>query len=136
MEEGAERVDPFATNASKAFERMAQCVTAAMDKNTLDFAPYLPTFMDLYHQAALLSLNAHMVQKARAKRRVLLVRFLASALLNNFYSSKWAKSQRERKHPAPCEGVLLLPAVCPRSCSFNACTSVVCHYMFFWLGVF
>lgn len=79
---------------------MAQCVTAAMDKNTLDFAPYLPTFMDLYLKAALLSVNARVVQKARAKRRVLLVRFLTAALLSNYYSTKWAKNQRERKpHP-------------------------------------
>ena len=72
----------------RAFERMTQCLMAALDKNTTAFAAYVPFFLSLYTNNALLSLDAGQVHRMRYKRRVLVTRFLARVLLCPVYDSK------------------------------------------------
>ena len=79
-------------HASRAFERMIQCVMTALDRNPLDFAACLPHFLKLYCETALVSMDAATVHSIRAKRRVLLTRFLARALLSPFYRHEWLHS--------------------------------------------
>eukprot|EP00884_Botryococcus_braunii_P020366 jgi/Botrbrau1/7012/Bobra.0165s0041.1 len=104
VEEGAQAPDPMQLVMTKAFERMAQCVLAAEEKHTVDFARYLPPFVDLYHNAALLAMDARMVQRARPKRRVVLVRFLSAALGNTYYGTNWARTQRRLLAETPDRG--------------------------------
>jgi hypothetical protein len=49
------------------------------------FAEYVPYFLKLFVDAALLQLDAATLRAMRPKRRVLLVRFLAKALLCPYY---------------------------------------------------
>ncbi len=70
---------------TKCFERMLQCVMAALDRDPLDFAQYLPFFLTLYVNDSLLAMDAVTVHRIRAKRRVLVTRFLARALLCPYY---------------------------------------------------
>ena len=72
--------------ASQAFERIVQCVMAAMDKNPIAFAAFLPHFLRQYCNAALARMDAGTVHHMRSKRRVLLTRFLARALLCPHYN--------------------------------------------------
>lgn len=71
---------------------MIQCVMTALDRNPLDFAACLPHFLKLYCDTALVSMDAATVHSIRAKRRVLLTRFLARALLSPFYRQEWLHS--------------------------------------------
>lgn len=70
---------------TKCFERMLQCVMAALDRDPLDFAQYLPFFLTLYVNDSLLAMDAVTVHRVRAKRRVLITRFLARTLLCPYY---------------------------------------------------
>ena len=81
-----------ALRASQAYERMIQCVMTALDRNPLDFAACIPHFLTLYCDTALVTMDAATVHSIRAKRRVLLTRFLARALLSPFYRQEWLLS--------------------------------------------
>lgn len=70
---------------------------AAMDKNPLDFGPYLPYFLPLYSSNTLLGMDAATVHKIRPKRRILLMRFLARALLCPVYQLEWFEEQMKRE---------------------------------------
>ena len=53
---------------------------------------YVPYFLSLYVEGGLIALDAATVQRMRPQRRVLLVRFIARALLNPFYHPEWVKA--------------------------------------------
>lgn len=82
----------------KTFERATQCVLAAMDRNPVDFAAYLPHFLPLYGENALFAMDAATVHSVRSKRRVLLIRFLARAMLCPVYQSSWLREQLDGAH--------------------------------------
>ena len=73
----------------KTFERATQCAMAAMDRNPVEFASYLPYFLPLYSNNALLTMDAAAVHRIRPKRRILLMQFLARALLCPVYQTEW-----------------------------------------------
>ena len=62
---------------------------AAMDRNPVEFASYLPYFLPLYSNNALLTMDAAAVHRIRPKRRILLMQFLARALLCPVYQTEW-----------------------------------------------
>jgi hypothetical protein len=66
-------------------ERICKCIIAHLDSHPLPFAEYVPYFLKLFVNAALLQLDAATLRGMRPKRRVLLVRFLAKALLCPYY---------------------------------------------------
>lgn len=78
--------------AGKLCERMTRAVIAALDHYPIPFAALLPPFLTLYVETALISLDAATVRGMRPKRRVLMVRFIAKALLNPFYRPEWASA--------------------------------------------
>jgi len=84
---GAERAGPARAGGGpgggqgeRAFERLAACALAALLSNPEGFEPHLPPALRLFLDAALLAVDAEAVRAARAKRRLMLVRFLAAAL--------------------------------------------------------
>jgi hypothetical protein len=66
-----------------AKQHCAACAAAAAAATTT--AEYVPYFLKLFVDAALLQLDAATLRAMRPKRRVLLVRFLAKALLCPYY---------------------------------------------------
>ena len=85
--------DARAGIASRAFERILQCVLATMDKHPLGFARLLPPFLTFYGHTALMAMDAAALASMRAKARVLLTRFLARALLCPYYRQDWVDAQ-------------------------------------------
>ena len=79
--------DPRPLIASKHFERMVHCVTIAQDKHAAEFASYLPHFLALFSNSALLAMDAQTVRRMRPKRRILLTKFLAQACMQKLYRS-------------------------------------------------
>ncbi|KAK9821560.1 hypothetical protein WJX81_001795 [Elliptochloris bilobata] len=77
---GAAGTQPPGEQAERAFERLTQCALAALQHNREGFEPWLPPWLHLAFDAALLAVDAPTVRAGRAKRRVALVRFLACAL--------------------------------------------------------
>lgn len=77
----------------KTFERITQCIMAAMDRSPVEFAAYLPYFLPLYSSNALLAMDTATVHRIRPKRRILLMRFLARALLCPVYQLDWFEMQ-------------------------------------------
>jgi hypothetical protein len=84
----------------KLCERMTRCVIAALDQYPIPFAALLPPFLTLHVENALIALDAATVRAMRAKRRVLMVRFIAKALLNPFYRPEWASAPIHHALPA------------------------------------
>lgn len=78
--------------AGRLCERMTRAVIAALDHYPIPFAELLPPFLSLYVENALIALDGPTVRAMRAKRRVLMVRFIAKALLNPFYRPEWASA--------------------------------------------
>ncbi|BDA43024.1 Importin-11 [Coccomyxa sp. Obi] len=95
-----------AATAAKSFERALQCVLAALDKQPLGFARFLPAFLAFYGHAALVALDATALQHVRPKTRVLLTRFLARVLLCPYYTSSWLEGRtiREAEESSTEEG--------------------------------
>jgi len=85
-------------HGGRLYERMTRCVLALLDNYPIPFAEFVPHFLSLYVENALISLDAATVRSMRAKRRVLIVRFIAKALLNPFYRPEWAST------PIPAHG--------------------------------
>lgn len=81
--------DAWLQLGGKLYERMCRAVIAYLDHYPLPFAEYVPFFLTLFVDNALIALDAATVRQMRSKRRVLLVRFIAKALLNPFYRSEW-----------------------------------------------
>lgn len=79
--------------AAKSFERALQCVLAALDKQPVGFARFLPAFLAFYGHAALVALDAAALQHVRPKTRVLLTRFLARVLLCPYYTRSWLEGR-------------------------------------------
>lgn len=73
----------------KLHERLAAMVTAHMAACPLPFGPLLPHFLNLFVNSALVALDAETLRAMRSKRRVLLVRFIAKALLCPYYRAEW-----------------------------------------------
>lgn len=69
---------------------------AALDKQPLGFARFLPAFLAFYGHAALVALDAAALQHVRPKTRVLLTRFLARVLLCPYYTSSWLEGRTIR----------------------------------------
>ncbi|EIE26982.1 ARM repeat-containing protein [Coccomyxa subellipsoidea C-169] len=92
--------------AAKSFERALQCVLAALDKQPVGFARFLPAFLAFYGHAALVALDAAALQHVRPKTRVLLTRFLARVLLCPYYTSSWleGRTAREAEQEDPEKG--------------------------------
>jgi len=65
-----------------AKQHCAACHVAAAAAAAAEYVPY---FLKLFVDAALLQLDAATLRAMRPKRRVLLVRFLAKALLCPYY---------------------------------------------------
>ena len=59
--------------AERAFERLTQCALAALQHNPEGFEPWLPPWLRLVLDAALLAVDAPTVRAGRAKRRMALV---------------------------------------------------------------
>jgi hypothetical protein len=70
-------------------ERLANMVTAHMAACPLPFGPLLPHFLNLFVGSALVAADADALRAMRPKRRVLLVRFIAKALLCPYYRAEW-----------------------------------------------
>lgn len=70
-------------------ERLAAMVTAHMAACPLPFGPLLPHFLGLFVGSALVAADAETLRAMRPKRRVLLVRFIAKALLCPYYRAEW-----------------------------------------------
>ena len=66
---------------------MVHCVTIAQDKHAAEFASYLPHFLALFSNSALLAMDAQTVRRMRPKRRILLTKFLAQACMQKLYRS-------------------------------------------------
>ena len=81
--------------ASTACERIGQCITAALDKNPVGFAPFLPHFLPLFVHSALVAPDASAVARLRAKRRVVVTRFLSRALLCPLFRREIIESQKQ-----------------------------------------
>ena len=64
-------------------------VTAHMAACPLPFGPLLPHFLSLFVGNALVAADAAALRAMRPKRRVLLVRFIAKALLCPYYRAEW-----------------------------------------------
>ena len=79
--------------AAKSFERALQCVLAALNKQPVGFARFLPAFLAFYGHAALVALDAAALQHVRPKTRVLLTRFLARVLLCPYYTRSWLEGR-------------------------------------------
>jgi hypothetical protein len=79
--------------AAKSFERALQCVLAALDRQPVGFARFLPAFLAFYGHAALVALDAAALQHVRPKTRVLLTRFLARVLLCPYYTRSWLEGR-------------------------------------------
>lgn len=90
--------------AAKSFERALQCVLAALDKQPIAFARFLPVFLSFYGHAALVALDAAALQHVRAKTRVLLTRFLARVLLCPYYTRAWLNGRAARGASLSCTG--------------------------------
>jgi hypothetical protein len=73
----------------KLHERLAGMVTAHMTACPLPFGPLVPHFLGLFVGSALVAADADALRAMRAKRRVLLVRFIAKALLCPYYRAEW-----------------------------------------------
>lgn len=73
----------------RAHERLAAMVTAHMAACPLPFGPLLPHFLGLFVGNALVAADADTLRAMRPKRRVLLVRFIAKALLCPYYRAEW-----------------------------------------------
>ncbi|KAK9829330.1 hypothetical protein WJX72_005222 [[Myrmecia] bisecta] len=97
--EGDDELNERQLLASKAYERMVQCVMAALDKNPVEFAGYLGFFLPLYGNNALVAMDAKAVHRIRPKRRVLLTRFLARALLCPYYRPGWLEKPVDDSMP-------------------------------------
>ncbi|KAG1678184.1 hypothetical protein FOA52_016121 [Chlamydomonas sp. UWO 241] len=80
-------------------ERMSRVAIAALDQYPIPFAALLPPFLELHVEHALIALDAATVRGMRAKRRVLMVRFIAKALLNPFYRPEWAAAPIPERVP-------------------------------------
>ncbi|WIA23852.1 hypothetical protein OEZ85_013510 [Tetradesmus obliquus] len=79
--------------AGRLHERVCKCIIAHLDSHPLPFAEYVPYFLKLFVDAALLQLDAATLRAMRPKRRVLLVRFLAKALLCPYYRPEYVEAQ-------------------------------------------
>ena len=97
--------------AAKAIERMIQVVMAALDRSPLEFAAYLPFFLELYCTNALVGMDAVAVHRIRAKRRVLLTRFLARALLCPYYRPEWTNQDLSGEGVSSCRDFLCHPSI-------------------------
>lgn len=100
---GAAR-DAWAGLGGKLHERLAALVLAHMSACPLPFAPLLPHFLGLFVGSALVALDAATLRAMRAKRRVLLVRFIAKALLCPYYRSEWLEVNTNRLLTAAAAG--------------------------------
>ena len=118
--------DPRPLIASKHFERMVHCVTIAQDKHAVEFASYLPHFLVLFSNSALLAMDAQTVRRMRPKRRILLTKFLAQACMQKLYRSAedmrpiLAGERAERKTSVVCHrrphGMLVWGLPCVSRC--------------------
>lgn len=74
---------------AQLYERIAKALIGYLDNTPVPFAKFLPHFLDLYIDAAVLGTDAAGLRSMRAKRRVLMVRFIAKAMLCPYYRSEW-----------------------------------------------
>lgn len=70
---------------SKCWEHLLQLGLYSMDRHTLAFAPQLPQWLNLCVNASILAVDSDLIHSIRAKSRVLVVRFVARALLQPFF---------------------------------------------------
>lgn len=68
-------------SVSKCWEHALQIGLVAMDRHTKLFAPFLPKWLSLCVDAAILAVNKDIIHSIRPKSRVLATRFVARALL-------------------------------------------------------
>eukprot|EP00798_Chlamydomonas_sp_ICE-L_P011430 gene11430-17116_t len=89
----------------KMYERMARsqkysfaafsylmCDSIPGPLTPIPFAEFVPHFLSLFVEGGVVSLDAATVRAMRPKRRVLLIRFIAKALLNPFYRPEWLEA--------------------------------------------
>lgn len=81
---------PF--NSQQVVERCTKCAISVLQYYPVPFAAMVPIFLNLFVENALIALDAATVRAMRAKRRVLMVRFIAKTLLCPFYRSEWVKA--------------------------------------------
>ncbi|KAG2435256.1 hypothetical protein HXX76_007334 [Chlamydomonas incerta] len=97
---GTAAAEQWTEAGGKLYERLAALAIAYLDTNPLPFAEFVPFFLELFVQSALIGLDAATVRAMRPKRRVLLVRFISKALLNPFYRQEWVESPLPQHLPA------------------------------------
>uniref|UniRef100_A0A7S3VSI4 Importin N-terminal domain-containing protein n=1 Tax=Dunaliella tertiolecta TaxID=3047 RepID=A0A7S3VSI4_DUNTE len=90
-------LDPAATRAwtelaRKVFEHAGRAMIAYLDNYAIPFAGFVAPFLTLFVNGALISLSAEEVRNMRPKFRVILVRFIAKALLNPYYRPEWVNA--------------------------------------------
>lgn len=92
----------------KLHERMTKAIIAHLDNFPLPFAELVPFFLNLFVDTALVRLDAQTLRSMRPKRRVLLVRFIAKALLCPYYRPEWLEANSGKLlQPASCSYLLL-----------------------------
>lgn len=64
----------WAALAARLFERLAKCVISYLDNFPVQFAGYVPYFLSLYAQSAVIALDAATIRNMRPKLRVMLAR--------------------------------------------------------------
>eukprot|EP00198_Chlamydomonas_reinhardtii_P012580 XP_001701917.1 predicted protein [Chlamydomonas reinhardtii] len=101
MAAGSPAAEQWTEVGGKLYERLAALAIAYLDTNPLPFAEFVPFFLELFVQSALIGLDAATVRAMRPKRRVLLVRFISKALLNPYYRQEWVESPLPQHLPAP-----------------------------------
>ncbi|KAG2494047.1 hypothetical protein HYH03_007693 [Edaphochlamys debaryana] len=89
---GPSAAELWSDQGGKLYERLAALAIAYLDCAALPFAQYVPYFLDLFVQSALIGLDAATVRAMRPKRRVLLVRFISKALLSPYYRQEWVEA--------------------------------------------
>jgi hypothetical protein len=88
---GAEPPGARGPALARCAERGVQVATACLERAPLDLAPAVPRFLPLYGRALLAGAGVP-PERARAKARVALTRFLARALLTPQYRSDWLEA--------------------------------------------
>ncbi|MEW5315516.1 MAG: hypothetical protein WDW38_006938 [Sanguina aurantia] len=73
-------------------ERMVRVVLVVLETYPVPFAEFVPFFLQLFVNSALVDQDAVAVRAMRPKLRVLLVRFIAKCLLNPFYRPEWVEA--------------------------------------------
>lgn len=93
--------------SSRLFERITECVLAAVNVQAEACASYIPHFLALYTDIVL-SLDTPRVHSMRTKSRTIIVKFLARVLTCHVYKMQWGWEERLGEN-TPCRCITSIP---------------------------